>query len=324
MPPRVVVSFRGAVSADEASGERYLARALAMKQRAEAHGATLCAWSAWTFSFCFEPDEIEEAVTLAISVFEDLTASLCAGVAAGELREVGERGPLAGLAWGLPLVSAVALSRAARGGEVLVDEPFCAQHGAELAALGLRAEGDHIKRLVRSELEPGAVPAPSPSILELDLEPEPPLPPVSLRPVDLVGESAKRALLQGDVPALEKLIAELQGTGEHVELVERMSGFAALRRGATADALRRLRAAAEAVKQPAQRARARLAYGVALASAGRTESALLEALEALARAREARDGHGEHACALFLARLSASAGQPEAASVWARLAAKVG
>lgn len=320
MPPRVVVSFRGAVPADVAGGERYLARALAMKQRAEAHGATLCAWSAWTFSFCFEPDELEEAVTLAASVFEDATSSLCAGVAEGELRAVGERGTLAGLAWGMPLVAAVALSRAARGGEVLVDEPFCARHGGELARLGLRPEGDRIKRLL--PMERGPAPEPPPSML--GVEPDPALPPVSLRTVDLIGESAKRALLQGDVPALEKLIAELQGTGEHVELVERMSGFAALRRGATADALRRLRAAAEAVQHPAPRARARLAYGVALASAGRTESALLEALEALARAREARDAHGEHACALFLARLSAAAGQPEAASVWARRAATVG
>jgi hypothetical protein len=133
---------------------------------------------------------------------------------------------------------------------------------------------------------------------------------------------AKRALLQGDVQSLERLIDDLSHTGEHADLVERMSGFVALRRGATADALRRLRVASETVKEPAQRARARLAYGVALASAGRTSSALLEALEALARAREAEDPRGEHACALFLARLSASAGNPEAASVWAMVASR--
>jgi hypothetical protein len=139
---------------------------------------------------------------------------------------------------------------------------------------------------------------------------------------DPATELAKRALLQGDVDALERLIAELRKSGEHADLVERMSGFVALRRGATADALRRLRGAAEAVTEPAQRARARLAYGVALASAGRTDSALLEALEALARAREAVDPYGEHACALFLARLSAAAGHPDAASVWAMIAAR--
>ena len=40
------------------------------------------------------------------------------------------------------------------------------------------------------------------------------------------------------------------------------------------------------------------------------------------RAREALDPHGEHACSLFLARLSAAAGHPNAASVWAMIAAK--
>ena len=48
-----------------------------------------------------------------------------------------------------------------------------------------------------------------------------------------------------------------------------MSGFVALRRGATADALRRLRAATRGGEGAgAARARAALAYGVALASAG--------------------------------------------------------
>ena len=323
MSPRVVVSFRGAVPADPAGGERYLDRALAMKQRAEAHGATLCAWSAWTFSFCFEPDELEEAVTLATSVFEDVTASLCAGLAEGDLVSVGERGTLAGLAWGLPLVSATALSRAARGGEVLLDAAFWARHERELTGLGLRAEGEPLQL---RPLQPVVLAEPTVRLgaESVEPEPEPDRLPLSRTSFDPVHETAKRALLQGDVPALEKLIAELQGTGEHVELVERMSGFAALRRGATADALRRLRAAAEAVKEPAQRARARLAYGVALASAGRTESALLEALEALARAREAGDGNGEHACTLFLARLSAAAGHADAAAVWARMAARAG
>ena len=150
---------------------------------------------------------------------------------------------------------------------------------------------------------------------------EPTLPEISLggdSPVEL----AKRALMQGDVVAVERLMVQLRETGEHGDLVERMTGLVALRRGATAEALRRLRDAAEAVKEPAQQARARLAYGVALATAGRTESALLEALDALARARAASDAQGERACALFLARLSASAGHPDAASVWAMIAAR--
>jgi hypothetical protein len=320
MPERIVVSFRGAVPGDEAAGARYLERALAMKTRAEAHGATLCAWSAMTFSFCFEPDELEEAVALATVVFDDDETGLCAGIAEGELAPVGGRGSVAGLSWGMPLVHATALSRAARAGEVLAHEAFFTRHRVDITALGLRGEGDPIKRLVpvlpAEEHAEDAGPS-----LPLVVEAPEPLPPVSLRAPDPVVESAKRALLQGDVAALEQLIAELRESGEHADLVERMSGFVALRRGATADALRRLRAAVEAAREPKQRARARLAYGVALAGAGRTESALLEALLALARARESADLHGEHACALFLARLSAASGHADAASVWAMVAA---
>ncbi len=337
MPLRIVISFRGALALDPEGGARYLERALTTKKRAEAHGATLCAWSAWSFGFALEPDELEEALTLASIAFEDDGADggsrLGVGVAEGEMSAVGSRGSLAGLAWGLPLVEAAALSRAAGAGEVLIDGELFARRAAEIEALGFRGEGERIKRLVRAS-DPETPPAP-PVAAHLPPSEPPlfgaagslgvPLPeplPVSLRAVDPVTELAKRALLQGDVRALEQLIAELRESGEHADLVERMSGFVALRRGATADALRRLRAATEAVKEPTQQARARLAYGVALASAGRSESALLEALDALARAREARDTHGEHACALFLARLSAAAGHADAASVWAIIAAK--
>ncbi len=322
MPPKrcIVVSFRGAMAMDAEGGARYLEQALSTKKRAEAHGATLCAWSAWTFSFALDPDELEEAMTLASLAFEE---GFGVGVAEGEMSAVGERGSLEGLAWGLPLVTAGALSRAASGGEVLIDPELLARCEGEIEALGFHAEGDRIKRIVPGPASsasaapsdpPPFVPDPPSSMRQ----PEPP----SMRQPDPVTEMAKRALLQGDVAALERLITELNVTGEHADLVERMSGFVALRRGATADALRRLRAATEAAREPAQRARSRLAYGVALASAGRTESALLEALEALARAREAADPHGEHACALFLARLSAAAGHADAASVWAMVAAK--
>jgi hypothetical protein len=328
MPRRIVIGFRSALALDPAGGAAYLDQAVRTKKCAEAHGATLCAWSAWSFAFAFDPDELEEAVNLAALAFEDGT--LAVGVAEGEMSAVGERGSLAGLAWGLPLVTASALSRAAAAGEVLVDGDVWNRRAPELEALGFLGQGDRIKRLVRAAAaqdysgrmsEPMIfVPATPPARPGSLSDAEPDRQPGSMR--DPVTEMAKRALLQGDVAALERLIVELQESGEHAELVERMSGFVALRRGATADALRRLRAATEAVKEPAQRARARLAYGVALASAGRSESALLEALEALARAREAGDPHGEHACALFLARLSAAAGHPDAASVWAMIAAR--
>jgi type IV secretory pathway VirB10-like protein len=140
---------------------------------------------------------------------------------------------------------------------------------------------------------------------------------------DLAGrlaDLAKHALLKGDLGMLERLVSELRLTGEHAELVERMTGFISLGRGAKSDALRRLRAAADAEQRPARRARALLAYGVALAAAGRTEGALLEVLTALARAREAEDHHGEQACARFLARLSFATGHEAAGRAWTEIA----
>ena len=67
---------------------------------------------------------------------------------------VGERGSLEGLAWGLPLVTASALSRAADSGEVLVAEDLFIHRAAEIEALGFRGEGDHIRRLVRAAERP--------------------------------------------------------------------------------------------------------------------------------------------------------------------------
>ncbi|MGK3989806.1 hypothetical protein WME99_42580 [Sorangium sp. So ce136] len=139
-----------------------------------------------------------------------------------------------------------------------------------------------------------------------------------------LAELAKQALVQGDLRTLERLVGELRRTGEHADLVERMSGLVSLGRGAKDDALRRFRVAAEVEASPAQRARALLAYGVALAAAGRTEGALLEGLSALARAREADDRRGEQACARFLAQLAAATGHEDAARAWAQVARLAG
>lgn len=135
-----------------------------------------------------------------------------------------------------------------------------------------------------------------------------------------LAERARAALVEGDVAMLEKLVEELRATGKHADLVERMGGFLSLARGKKADALRRLRVAAEESQPPAQRVRARLAYGVALAAAGRSEAALLEALLALSAAREAADKRGERACAQFLAKLSTTSGHAAAAAAWEQAA----
>ncbi len=344
MSERIVVSFRGVIP--PGGDKLYLERALDLKKRAEAHGATLCAWSALTFAFEFDPDEIEEAASLAALAQESIPAEerFGAGIAAGEMRTLGDGGGMAKLGWGAPLVSAALLARDARAGEVLIDGALLAQRGTELRHLGFRVSGERRQLLpaARNSLPPPPAPVSVGALPRRSVPPPPPPPrvlqqsypfgppssapaPMSSRSAALEGgdqtaELARQALLQGNMAALDLLLEKLRVTGEHAELVERMAGLVALRRGATAEGLRRLRDAAESVKEPAQQARSRLAYGVALAAAGRTEGALLEALEALSRARAGGDAVGERACALFLARLSASAGHAAAASAWVVIA----
>src|SRR4051794_35436663 len=116
MPGRIVVSFRWVVP--PGADSTYLDRALALKTQAEAHGATMCAWSALSFSFDFDPDELEEAAALAAMAADGAPVEerFGAGIAEGEMKKMGERGSLAMLAWGPPMVAAALLSRDARAG----------------------------------------------------------------------------------------------------------------------------------------------------------------------------------------------------------------
>src|SRR3954466_4153408 len=111
MPLRLVVSLRAVWPPDPEGGARYLARALDLKKRAEALGATMCAWSAQTFSFDFAPDDIEEAVALAVLAASEETPSpeerFGVGLSEGMLDAVGQGSSLAVLSWGRPLVTAV-------------------------------------------------------------------------------------------------------------------------------------------------------------------------------------------------------------------------
>lgn len=308
MPERIVVAFRWVGLAGPAAGSSYLERALALKKRAAVHGATLCAWSAQTFAFELLPEDLEEALSLASVVTEDEAvprdARFAVGVSIGALAPIGEAGSFATLAWGTPLVQAVELARLAQPGEVRLGPevlPVDAEAPLELDASDLCDDVAH---------EDSAPPTVQTASAPPDLR----------GPVDLV-EQARRALVRRDIAALEGLLTRMRVAGDNDELVERMSAMVALGRGAKAEALSSLRQAAEAPElAPAHRPRARLAYAVALAAAGRPESALLEALTALARARELLDTHGEHACARFLARLSAATGHASAASTWARVA----
>ncbi|MEB2313423.1 MAG: hypothetical protein OZ921_17360 [Sorangiineae bacterium] len=130
------------------------------------------------------------------------------------------------------------------------------------------------------------------------------------------------ALGEGDFVTVERVVDELRRAGGQEHVADRLAAMACLARGETADALRLLRSARELSRRldPTQRGRAALALAVGLAAAGRSIEALLEALSALACAREAADATGERACARFLAKLSRSAGREESAVLWDPLA----
>ncbi len=130
-------------------------------------------------------------------------------------------------------------------------------------------------------------------------------------------ELAKEALLGADTRSLERWTDGLLATGERGRFAERMQAIARLSRGDVGDALRVLKSARadlDGVSSAGERCQASLALGVALAAAGRPDEALLEALDALARARETRDAKGALACLAFLAKLYGSVSRREDAA----------
>ncbi|MCC6213640.1 MAG: hypothetical protein IT376_02140 [Polyangiaceae bacterium] len=124
------------------------------------------------------------------------------------------------------------------------------------------------------------------------------------------------ALRDADADSLERMAERLQV--DNVVAADRLRVLAALGRGQPQEAVRLARGASDRARgrSPAERSRAALVLGMALGGAGRSAEALLEVLDALARAREAGDLGGEVACTRFLARLARAAGHPAAASAW--------
>ena len=128
-----------------------------------------------------------------------------------------------------------------------------------------------------------------------------------------LGELAKDALLSADNAALERWVDGLRASGESPMFTERLRALSRLGRGDIGDALRVLRRTRSALDPDdhKQRCQTSLALGVALSVAGRPQEALLEGMDALARARHARDERGARACLAFLAKLFTSVGRPE-------------
>lgn len=328
MKRQVVVCFRMPTTGLVVRGpQRYLERARALGRRAEALGAQLVAWGANTIGFAWDTDSVEEAVSLAVTAREDALFAgpkWAAGVAEGDMEALSA--VRAELAWGAPLVTALALSRLAEPGEVLVDASLEALTRGELSLLGERV-GEELGATLRGArldtqspwLSVGSTPSAAPSDGALadeaddeplgdDADPEE----FAARMVELT----RSALLAGNAKSLQRLSEGLRATGEHEALADRMKAMARLSRGQIGEALRSLRKSrmlAEA-EPPTVRCQASLALAFALSLAARPDDALLEGLDALARARESGDRKAQGACLAFLAKLFARVGEHDGAS----------
>jgi hypothetical protein len=126
------------------------------------------------------------------------------------------------------------------------------------------------------------------------------------------------ALRAGDVEAIDTWMRSEVPTGVRERMGPRIQAILALAHGEQGQALNSLREACKPQPglTPIEQSRNHLAYAIALAQTQRTLEALVEALEALARAREARDSVGEKACLVFLQKLYAGVGHGEAGELW--------
>jgi hypothetical protein len=143
---------------------------------------------------------------------------------------------------------------------------------------------------------------------------EPPPPSSLRRPVDSDPPTIARPPPSGDILTLDldlpSSIEDPSVAGSPIDqglLAERMRAISELSQGQIAHAVHMLRGAHAKLKEggasQSSLCQASLVLGVALAQAGQNDEALLQGLDALARAREGGDLTGEHACITFLAKL---------------------
>lgn len=291
MRERIVVYFRwdlASVGSEELSA--HFERARRIREHATALGGSICAWSSEGFGIELLAECVEEALVLVAQATDESTqtpelGSFGIGISQGTMFPLADVSPFGALAFGTPLVIASGLARIARPGEVLLDPEMPAVAQGEVPTYGVSAGAVGKLRLRGLVLDPLHLPTLSP--------PPPP-----------VGEKPRPSIAPG------------QSSGP-----ERRHGMEALSKGDLAEALSALRKGVEKTKSapPMERARAKLAHAVGLFASGREHEALLDGLDALARAREAEDARGEEACVRFLAKLCESVGKPELALKWREL-----
>lgn len=285
---------------------------------AEAQGATLCAFG--PFEVCLAFTDIEEAAAFAAHIVAAKGELPRAGLSVGDLTPYLPGEGFVRLSFGAPIVVATALARLAQPGEIIVD---AATAEGRLPTIGPeRSVTLGGKPRVAYALDTSSFGSTDDSI-DLASTHETiaaPSPDADSSVGREMLELAREALTKTHEVSLDRAIAELNLTDEHADVVERLAGVLAMTRGAKEEGLRVLRRAAEGEQRDDRRARAVLAYAIGVAGAGRHDDALLEALSALAITRARGDRSGEKACARFLAQLSFSTGQAEAASAWEHVA----
>jgi hypothetical protein len=318
----------------------YLARARSMCARGEALGGRLVAWSAAIFAMAWDGDSVEEALELATSLrgtdSSPERAWTC-GIAEGALELLAQDGQRMHLAWGDALLSASSLARVAKAGEVLVDGDVRALRAGQLSLVGARSATDAGQRVRgwRLDLERPWKRGTPGFESEHGYDEDAIVVTVDELSVTDPGNAEKTA----PMPALEFTAEELS-TSDLLQVIEasalqpfeeELATSARRREGTLADRVRELshgdtnrdpvlaiadlrRARARAEGAPfTVRCQASLALAMTLSIAGRAEESLLEAFDALASARSAKDPKAVAACIALLSKLYVGAGFLDAA-----------
>lgn len=349
MAHQIVVSCRLGHGAIAAGGYLERARTLMTRAEAlgatlVAWSATTLAF-AWDPESIEEAIVLATSLREGVSPANEDHAWAC-GVAEGEMHLVAPNGQRANLAWGEPLVAAVSLARIAKPGEVLLDGDVRAVRVGELSLHGSRVSTDAGKRVRGWRLDVGSpwrrassarVPmlhtpesqpasiddemavssrgGPPPSYDDLATTQENAVPTFSREEL-AAGDADVFALADRHVTASEVIAGAPEEIVVHdakprvSSLEEKIRVMARVDRSGpdALAALRRARADAEAAG-PGEKCHAALALAVALGLAGRADEALVEGMDALARAREAGDAKALHACFALLSKLYAGAGR---------------
>jgi hypothetical protein len=275
------------------------------------------------------------------------------GMAEGELEPLAADGARMQHAWGEALFAAASLARIAKPREVLVDGDVRALRAGQLALLGARAATDAGQRVRgwRLDLQHPWKHPPEDGVVAADVTDRyvVVLPDVSGPEIEAEAEARVTIVSElelgpeplADSPGVTQEMAQLEelSTSDVLEMVEAsVDGEAPppasqqRRGGPLADRVRKLAhgdRSADAIEALAElrrvrarveggpattRCQASLALAMTLAIAGRPEEALLEALDALARAREAQDPKAIGACRALLVKLYSASGRSSEAS----------